>query len=298
MPRSFERFPFVETASSAGDGAQVIELLGDDHRREQLGELGVTGKAFMVLELVSKNAHPSSISEIIRTTGLTKPTAHRVVNMLVEMGFLERDPSDLGFIEGVSLVRLAHRTLLASAPRSLRHSILKEIAIETGETCNYGVLSGSEIIYLDRVESKWPLGLRFAPGSHVPAHCTALGKLLLSFCSDNDLKNLALSIPLTAYTGETIVDPDELVKAVKKVRVDGIGTDNQEFMHGVVCVSVPVIDSQGRCFGGIAVSAPETRMTLNEILGFVPKMKEAAQRFANTFIYDQSDADDRGKNDT
>ena len=49
---------------------------------------------------------------------------------------------------------------------------------ETGETCNFGTLSGSEVIYLDRVESKWPLGLRFAAGSRVPAHCTAIGKLI------------------------------------------------------------------------------------------------------------------------
>jgi DNA-binding IclR family transcriptional regulator len=292
MSRKSGKAPLLEMVSNAGDADGIVALHGGGDRRERMGELGVTGKAFVVLELVMRNALPSSISEITHITGLTKPTAHRVVNMLVEMGFLERDPSDRGFIEGASLVRLAHRTLLASAPRSLRHSILKEITIETGETCNYGVLSGSEIIYLDRVEAKWPLGLRFTPGSHVPAHCTALGKLLMSFCSDEALTNLAKSIPLTAYTQETITSSDELVSAVKKVRLDGIGTDNQEFMHGVVCVSVPVIGRNGECYGGIAVSAPETRMTLNEMLGFVPKMKDAAQRFANTFNYNQTEADD------
>ena len=64
--------------------------------------------------------------------------------------------------------------------------------------------------------------------------------------------------------------------------MDNIGTDNQEFIHGVVCVAVPVIDGSGRCFGGIAVSAPESRMTLNQMLGFVPKMREAAKYFAET----------------
>ncbi|WP_435230037.1 IclR family transcriptional regulator [Pseudopelagicola sp. nBUS_20] len=291
MPEKSNSSPYVEEIPSANEFGRVIKFQADDDRRERLGELGVTGKAFLVLELVMGSAHPSSISEIIRITGLTKPTAHRVVNMLVEMGFLERDPSGRGFIEGASLLRLAHHTLLASAPRSLRHSILKEVTIETGETCNYGVLSGSEIMYLDRVEAKWPLGLRFAPGSRVPAHCTALGKLLMSLYSDDDLRTLTRSIPLTEYTQETIVSSEELFKAVKKVRLDGIGTDNQEFMHGVVCVSVPVIDRKGNCYGGIAVSAPETRMTLNEMLGFVPKMKEAAQRFADTFDTDQSKDD-------
>jgi IclR family acetate operon transcriptional repressor len=251
-------------------------------RHDRLAELGVTGKAFTVLEMVSMDAASTSMSEIVRHTGLTKPTAHRVVNMLVEMGFLERDTSDLGFIEGPSLVSLAHRTLRASAPRSLRHSILKEISLEMGETFNYGVLSGAEVIYLDRIEAKWPLGLRYDAGSRVPCHCTALGKLMLSYLPDDDLSNLINAMPRLSYTNNTITDPEKLLSAITASRMDGIGTDNQEFIHGVVCVAVPVIDGNGRCFGGIAVSAPESRMTLNQMLGFVPKMREAAKRFAET----------------
>jgi DNA-binding IclR family transcriptional regulator len=252
-------------------------------RREQLAELGVTGKAFMILELIARSARPISISEMIRITGLTKPTTHRVVSMLVEMEFLERDAADHGFTEGPRLITLSQRALVTSAPRSLRHSILQEIAVETGETCNYGILSGSEVIYLDRVESKWPLGLRFTAGSRVPAHCTAIGKLMLSFQPERILRAIIEARPLTAYTDATITDPDALVKAIRKLRVDGIGTDNQEFMHGVVCVAVPVVDVTGNCLGCIAVSAPEARMTLNQMLGFVPRMKEAANSFAKTF---------------
>lgn len=252
-------------------------------RHDRLVELGVTGKAFIVLEMVSMDAAPTTMSEIVRQTGLTKPTAHRVVNMLVEMGYLERDISDLGFIEGASLVSLAHRTIRTSAPRSLRHSILQEISLEMGETCNYGILSGSEVIYLDRIEAKWPLGLRYDAGSRVPSHCTAVGKLMLSYLPDNELTSLINSMPRLSYTNNTITDPEKLLSAIKELRMDDIGTDNQEFIHGVACVAVPVIDGNGRCFGGIAVSAPESRMTLNQMLGFVPKMREAAKRFAETY---------------
>lgn len=283
MPRTTTDDSVVNLFHASGKADGAAGDLLDNGRREQLAELGVTGKAFMILELVSRAAKPISISEVIRITGLTKPTTHRVVNMLVDVGFLERDATDLGFIEGERLVTLAHQTLVGSAPRSLRHAILQEIAAETGETCNYGTLSGFEVVYLDRVESKWPLGLRFAAGSRVPAHCTAIGKLMLSFRSEDELRRMLQARPLTAYTGSTIVAPDQLLEAVDRVRKDGIGTDNQEFMHGVVCVAVPVLAARGNCLGCIAVSAPEARMTLNEMLGFVPKMKDAAQRFADTF---------------
>ncbi len=276
----------MNTKSKPFSVIRNAELTSDGERYEQLVGLGVTGKAFSVLEVVSLNPEPTTMAEIIRGTRMTKPTAHRVVNMLVDMGFLERDAFDIGFIEGAGLVDLAHRTLAAAAPRSLRHSILQGISEEAGETVNYGVLSGGEVIYLDRVEAKWPLGLRFDAGSRVPAHCTAIGKLLLSRLPDSELRALVDSMPRSAYTANTITATEPLLSALDDIGRDGIGTDDQEFMHGVVCVSVPVIGDNGRCFGGIAISAPEARMTLKEMLAFVPQMKRAAENLAVTYRRD------------
>jgi DNA-binding IclR family transcriptional regulator len=255
-------------------------------RHEQLAGLGVTGKALAILETVVNSPKPTPISEIIRETGLTKPTAHRVINLLAEIGFVERDMSGLGLIEGKSLVNLAHQTLAAAAPRTIRNSILRRLSEEVGETCNYGVLSGGEVVYLDRVEAKWPLGLRFNPGSRVPSHCTSIGKLLLGKLSDVNLKRIISSLVLTPYTDNSITDPSLLLEAIQDVRKDEIGTDNQEFMYGVVCVAVPILSRKGRCLGGVAISAPEARMTLNEILGFTPRMREAAQDIAATYQVD------------
>jgi len=252
-------------------------------RFEKLTELGVTGKAFSVLEAISANPAPISMSDIIRITGMTKPTTHRIVNLLVDIGFLERDGSGLGFIEGASLVELAHRTLAAAAPRSIRHSILQGLSDETRETCNYGVLSGGEVIYLDRVEGKWPLGLRFDAGSRVPAHCTAIGKLLLSRLADDENSLLLRTMPKTRYTDNTMTDIDVLDRALREIQESNIGTDDQEFMHGVVCQAVPVITEDEKCIGGIAISAPEARMTLNVMRAFVPQMKAAASNLAATY---------------
>lgn len=273
---------FSVVGASRDDGPQPT-FGSDSDRNGQLAELGVTGKAFSILEVISLNPEPTAMPEIIRTTGMTKPTAHRIVNLLVDMGFLERDAFDRGFIEGASLVGLAYRTLAAAAPRSLRHSVLQGMSELVGETCNYGVLSGGEVIYLDRVEGKWPLGLRFDAGSRVPAHCTAIGKLMLSRLPEPKLLATVDAMPLASYTANTITETEPLLAALEKTRRNAIGTDNQEFMHGVVCVAVPVAVEDGRFLGAIAISAPEARMTVNEMLGFVPQMKEAAQRLAATY---------------
>jgi DNA-binding IclR family transcriptional regulator len=273
---------FTVVGKSAARGFENAAI-PDAERNEQLAELGVTGKAFSVLEVVSQNPQPTSMSDIVRLTGMTKPTAHRIVNLLIDMSFLQRDEYGGGFIEGESLVGLAHRILAAAAPRALRHTILKRMSELVGETCNYGVLSGGEVIYLDRVEGKWPLGLRFDAGSRVPAHCTAIGKLMLSRLPERELVDTIEAMPLSSYSASTITDPDALLKALAEIRRDGIGIDNQEFMHGVVCVAVPVIGEDGRSLGGIAISAPEARMTLNQMLGYVPQMRDAARRLSSTY---------------
>jgi DNA-binding IclR family transcriptional regulator len=275
-----KKFSVVETLSELESESG---LTADTERCEQLAGLGVTGKAFSVLEVVSQNPEATKMAEIIHGTGMTKPTAHRVVNMLLDMGFLERDGLDNGFVEGAGLVDLAHRTLAAAAPRSLRHSILEGISEQVGETVNYGVLNGSEVIYLDRVEAKWPLGLRFDAGSRVPAHCTSIGKLLLSRMSDSDLRALIESMPRPAYTTNTITDVKPLLSVLENIRRDGIGADDQEFMHGVVCVSVPVVDKDGRCFGGIAISAPEARITRHQTLTHGPHTRTAAESLAAAY---------------
>ena len=244
---------------------------------------GATGKAFSLLETITRSPAPLAISDIVRVTGMTKPTAHRIASVLAESGFIERDHLGGGYIEGPRLVELAFRTLNSAAPRNFRNAILRSISDQVNETCNYGILTGFEVVYLCRVEAKWPLGLRFEAGSHVPAHCTAIGKLLLSQMPGEQLDGMLQAMPLTRYTANTITGTGALRAEIGKIRETGVGVDNQEFIHGVVCVSVPVTAANGEAIGGIAVSAPEARVTVRDALKFVPIMRRAAIQLGATY---------------
>lgn len=258
-------------------------------RREQtkanhdLTQLGAMGKAFSILEIIASGRHPLTIAEIVRACGLTKPTAHRITTMLTDMGFIERDTLKRGFIEGPRLIELALGTLRSAAPRTLRHTILRSISEQVGETCNFGILVGSEVLYLDRVEAKWPLGLRLEAGSRVPAHCTAIGKLLLSQLPVRERQHTIAAMPLARYTGRTLTDPQQLSRALDRISATQIGIDDQEFIDGVVCVAVPVIAANGQVVGGIAASSPQARVSLEQAMTFVVAMREAAARLGATF---------------
>lgn len=244
---------------------------------------GSMAKALWILEAVTADGRPTSSAELAAVLRLSKPTAHRIGTALESLGYLEREPGSRRFIEGTRLVRLALKVLQAASARGPRHGILQSLSETIGETCNLGVMSGTEVVYLDRVEAVWPLGLRFEPGSRVPLHCTSLGKLFLSHLPEDQLRSFISMLPLSRYTQNTITDKERLAEEVAEIRRRGFALDNQEFMSGVVCVAVPVMGDDGSLIAGLALSAPEARMTHEQACEHVPLLREAARKLSETF---------------
>lgn len=244
---------------------------------------GAVPKALRVLEVVSARRRPLAIAEIAAALELPQPTAHRIVGVLEKLGFLGREPGRRRVIEGQRLVSLGLSALQAAAGSSSRHAVLAALARKTGESCNLGVMAGGNVVYVDRVESQWPLGLRFEPGSRVPLHCTAIGKLLLAQLPEAALEAQLASAPLTRYTATTIIDARRLKAELERIRRQGYSTDNQEFMSGVVCIAVPVSGPRnGGACAGLAISAAEARLTLAGVKRFLPDLQAAAAKLARS----------------
>lgn len=239
-------------------------------------------KALHLLEAVAARTRPLSIAELATTLGLSLPTAHRIVTALEGLGFLSREPGKRRIIEGKRLVSLGLTVLQVAVASGIRHAILESLAARTGESCNLGVIAGGNLLYLDRVETHWPLGLRFEPGSRVPLHCTAIGKLLLSQMPEKSLAGYLSSGQLARYTPTTITDTRRLTEELKRIHKQGYSTDSQEFMSGVVCVAVPVHGPNGQVCAGIAISAAEARLTLKRATNYLPELREAARQLSRS----------------
>lgn len=240
-------------------------------------------KALAILEGVVYGGAPVSIARLAEALGMAKPTAHRIAVSLERQNFLQREPGTRRFIGGPRLVELSLGTLEASTRQGSRRAVLQALCDETGETCNLGALAGNEVVYLDRVETQWPLSLRFRPGSRVPIHCTAIGKLLLAGMPRRRQERMIRQLPLKAHTEATITDPAALRRELDRIREQGFAIDNEEFLAGVVCAAVPVAGPGGRRYGGLAVSAPAARMDADRARGHVPALRRAAEQLAESF---------------
>ena len=241
-----------------------------------------TLKPFTFLEAIAQAQRPLSVSELSALLNVPQPTAHRIVHLLAGEGFLEREPGSHRYAPGSGLVRLGFGVVATSARAAPRRAILEALSTDVGETCNFGVRVGNHLMYLDRVEAVWPFGLRFEPGSRVPLHCTAMGKLFLSFMPSPQRRRLLNVAPLHRYTEHTIIDPLLLESELEEIRRNSVSTDNQEFLAGVVCAAVPVRASSGAVVAGLAVSAPLARMSLRRATQCIPLLRVAAEKMADT----------------
>jgi DNA-binding IclR family transcriptional regulator len=169
--------------------------------------------------------------------------------------------------------------MLNATLRAERGAILARLVGEIGETCNFTMLDGAQVVYVDRVEAAWPLRMTLTSGSHVPLHCTASGKLLLALLPKASRERIAAQLPLNRYTDSTITDAKRFAGELARIRANRYATDNEEFHAGLVCVAVPVVGKKRAC-AALAVHAPASRMPLERALSYLPVLRKAAGAMA------------------
>jgi IclR family acetate operon transcriptional repressor len=243
-----------------------------------------TLRAFALIEHLVAADGPVSLAGIAHDVDMPKASLHRMLASLEAAGLLSRAPDHRNaYVIGPRLARLGLGVVARSGARRLRRAILARLVAELGETCNLTMLHGADVLYLDRVETAWPLRLDLKPGSRVPAYCSASGKLMLALLPDGQRAALLRTLVPARYTPNTIVDPVAFEAELDRVAGKGIALDNEEFVAGVICVAVPVMDTQGHCIAAIAMHAPVSRMPLSRALEYVPRLQDAARELAPTF---------------
>ncbi len=237
-------------------------------------------RLFALLEAVAQKSQPFTLQTMVEETGLPKPTMHRMLAQLEGAGILQRDGNGRHYGTGQRLMRLAQNVLLNNTTHGARHAVLTQLVRELGESCNITAFSGSEVLYLDRVETPAPLRFYLHPGSRVPAHCSATGKLFLSQMSPAQRRRLLANVPLEAFTGNTLTTFEALEQELDQVRAQGYAFDNEEFLPGLLCLGVLVPAPHGNSNMGLAVQAPIMRFSKEKALSFLPKLQAAVAAIA------------------
>lgn len=232
-----------------------------------------------ILEEVARQGGPLTATEINAALGLPKPTIHRLVGHLEEEGFLSRDLDGRSYLPGPRMRAMMLGVMRGGDYLVPRRQILARLNESIGETCNLSIPDVDAMIYVDRVETHWPLRIALKVGSRVPLHATSAGKVALAQMDDKRFGRFLSAARLDAYTPHTITDPAALNIEITRIRKQGYSTDSEEFVPGMIAVAVPVKDSAGKLAATLSFHAPLQRLTLEQGLLHLPALQAAAKDF-------------------
>lgn len=235
-------------------------------------------KADHILEFLSKHNNPQRLSDIAKQTQLTTPTALKILNTLLLIGYVQKDPDTKLFSLGPSLIKYANKSLQQISIKQVAQPYLETLQLATEETVHLGIYELNHIKYVAKIESKKPVSLYSEIGKSIPLYCSAMGKAVLADFSDDDIQHYISTSTLTKKTQNTIVTEEGLKEEVAKVRRLGYAFDDGEHDVEVFCIGSS-ITIDGKNYGALSVSLPKYRLTdevlenlINQILMYKEKI--------------------------
>jgi DNA-binding IclR family transcriptional regulator len=241
-------------------------------------------KVVDVLECFSRVERHLSLAEIARKTGLPKPTAHRVLASLREVGFIEQDGERESYRLGIRLFTLGSTVLANMDLHREATPFVEQLTRLSGEGVHLCVFDGTQMVTVDHREADGRSVDSVTTITGSPAYCTGVGKAALAFQSAEAIAQVVRA-GLKRFTRNTITVPERLSEELAKIRRRGYAVDNAEHQPGVRCVAAPIRNASGEVFAAISVSGRAVRVTDDRIDALAELVMDAAEHISRQLGY-------------
>ncbi|MCY8233063.1 IclR family transcriptional regulator [Priestia endophytica] len=238
-------------------------------------------KASHILDFLSSCDEPQSLNIIAKETGLTNSTALKILDTLLMIGYVQKNAELKKFSLGLSIIKYANKSINNLDIKKIAQPHLEELQRVTNETVHLGIQDKDSIIYITKIESKNPICLYSKVGNSIPMYCSAMGKAILAYSSDEEIQNYLDRQPLNKLTNNTITNKSEFTEEILKVREMGYAYDNAEHEEDVFCIGAS-ITLNNKKYGAFSVSIPKYRLTEE----FQKQIIEAIQICKNNILND------------
>jgi len=216
-------------------------------------------RAFAIIEAMTDNTE-SGVTELSKATGLNKATVYRMLDTLVNLGYVCRNRQTEKYSLTLKFLKISSKQLANYDIHKRMRPILEQIADKSGETVHLVERQGREVVYIDKCESTTnSVRMVSRIGMTLDVFTTAVGKAMLATVCDKDIISLWNECSHLKKTEFTITDINEYLKEIATVRKIGYAVDDEENELGVRCVAVAVPDAYGEYKYAVSVSAPKSR---------------------------------------
>lgn len=255
--------------------------MAGNHEKRMLSSLT---NALRILRSYSLDKPSQGITELAASLKLGKSTVHRLVSTLSHEGFLVKDAETQKYRLGFSVLALSG---VVTSTLDVYHEslpVVRKLVDTVGETAHIGILEGSDVIYIMKIECNHHVRFLTHVGRRNPLYCTSSGKVLLAH-KELPFIQKVIENGLVKHTANTITDPAQLLQHLQKVKKDGCATSYEELLEGVHSIAAPIRDYTGQVVAAITLVGPKQRMPRSKVPFLIKKVKEAGQEISEKLGY-------------
>ena len=257
--------------------------IDDDAEDRQRVGIQSLGRAFAILEEVARHRDGIGLADLSKRVALHNSTTFHLVKTMVSLGYIRQEKDSKRYRVGRPLFALAASSLDEIEMVNVATPILEDLSRETGESSHFAVRMGDAVVVIARTSGPGAFQLTDRVGVVRPAHCTALGKVILAALRPDQLKRFLDRVELTPSTEKSITEVAVLLREIEDVRRDGIAFDDGEFNTEVRCAAVSVRDFTGQIIGALGISGPVWRLSIQALQSRAKVVRAAADRLSAEF---------------
>lgn len=239
-------------------------------------------RGLVILRVFSRERPAMTLSEVARSTGLSRAAARRFLLTLCDLGYVRSDGRM--FTLTPRSLDLGFAYLSSAGLPEIAQEHLERLGEEVRESSSLSVLDGGDVVYVVRVPSGRIMAASISIGTRLPAYVTSMGRVLLAGLPDSELNAYLQHLDPEPLTERTVRSPGALRTEVLRVREQGWAVVDQELEEGLRSVAVPVRGSDGRVLAAAGISAHAARTSLEQIrTRLLPPLTTAAGRIEADF---------------
>jgi DNA-binding IclR family transcriptional regulator len=261
----------------------ALPTIDDDAADRARVRVQSLGRAFAILEEIARHREGIGLADLSKVVGLHNSTTFHLAKTMVSLGYIRQEKETKRYRIGLPLFALAASALDEIEMVNIATPVLEELSRQTGESSHFAVRMGDAVVVIARTSGPGAFQLTDRVGVVRPAHCTALGKVILASLRDDQLKRFLERVDLNPSTKNSITEVPALLREIAEVRRTGIAFDEGEFNLEVRCIAVPAKDFTGRIVGAIGISGPIWRQSQQALQGKAKTVQAAGARLSAAF---------------
>lgn len=242
-------------------------------------------RTLTILEVLSNHYDGLGITEISNLVDLHKSTVHRLLATLLYKGYVIKDIQSNRYRLSLKLYELGSKIVVKTDILKSSKPYTEELMNIVNEVVHLVIRERNDIIYIDKVEAVNTISMASTIGRRSPLYCTSVGKAMMAYLTDKEIKDIWDGSDIQKFTKNTITNFGVFKEELNSIRDKGYAVDNEENELGVRCIGAPVFNMKGEVEGAISISGPTNRILKKNIEDYGEKVKKYATLISRELGY-------------